>query len=121
LSTTDEPAVWVKTLDGRVKLWIEIGHPSAERLHKASKAAQHVAVCTAQDVARYQLTLAGARIHRGQAIELVGLPSALVGALEAQVARRMEWDLAITGGQLYLTAGSETLSGELMRTTLQQV
>jgi uncharacterized protein YaeQ len=119
LSTTDEPAVWVKTLDGRVKLWIDIGHPSAERLHKASKAAQHVVVCTAQDVAGYQRTLAGARIHRAQDIELVGLPASLVGALEAQVARRMDWDLAISGGQLYLTAGTETLTGELTRTTLQ--
>jgi uncharacterized protein YaeQ len=120
LSTTDEPAVWVKTLDGRVKLWIEVGHPSAERLHKASKASERVAVCTVQDVARYQLTLAGARIHRAQDIEIVGLPAALVSALEAQVARRMDWDLAITGGQLYLTIGSETLTGELTRTTLQQ-
>src|ERR1700761_8423613 len=46
LSTADEPAVWVRELDDRVKLWIDVGHPSAERLHKASKLASKVAVCT---------------------------------------------------------------------------
>src|SRR5262245_55457841 len=64
LSTTDEPAVWVKNLEGRVALWIDVGHPSAERLHKASKAAGRVVVCTAQDPAALARDMAGARIHR---------------------------------------------------------
>src|SRR3954463_7401554 len=38
LSTTDEPAVWVKSGDGRLMFWIDVGAPAAERLHKASKA-----------------------------------------------------------------------------------
>src|SRR3954452_17255865 len=42
LSTTDEPAVWVKDPGGLVLVWIDIGTPSAERLHKASKAAERL-------------------------------------------------------------------------------
>jgi uncharacterized protein YaeQ len=118
LSTTDEPAVWVKTPDGRIKLWIDVGHPSAARLHKASKAAERVVVCTFQDPAAFQRTLAGERIHRGQDIELVGLPSELLGPLEAQVERRMAWELTVAGGQLYLTTEGQNLSGELTRTPL---
>src|SRR5581483_8820144 len=38
LSTTDEPAAWVRDPHGRVTLWIDIGAPTPERLHKASKA-----------------------------------------------------------------------------------
>jgi uncharacterized protein YaeQ len=118
LSTTDEPAVWVKSLDGRVLLWIDVGHPSADRLHKASKAAGRVAVCTFQDPAAFRRTLAGTRIHRGQDIELVTLPAELLAPLEAHVERRMDWEVAISGGQLYVTANGETLTGEVTRAPL---
>jgi uncharacterized protein YaeQ len=120
LSTSDEPAVWVKSLDGRVKLWIDVGHPSAERLHKASKAAERVAVCTFQDPAVLQRTLAGARIHRAEALELLGLPTPLLAPLEALVERRMEWDVALSGGQLYVTTAGQTLSGEITRSMLAE-
>jgi uncharacterized protein YaeQ len=118
LSTTDEPAVWVKTLDGRIKRWIDVGHPTAARLHKASKAAEHVAVCTFQNPATYQRTLAGERIHHGEDIELVGLPAELLAPLEASVERRMGWELTVTGGQLYITSENQQLNGEITRTPL---
>jgi len=31
LSTTDEPALWVKDLQGNLRVWVELGTPSAER------------------------------------------------------------------------------------------
>jgi uncharacterized protein YaeQ len=120
LSTTDEPAVWVKSLDGRIQLWLDVGHPSAERLHKASKAAQRVAVCTFQDLAALTRTLAGERIHRAEAIELLGLPPPMLEPLEALVERRMDWDVAVSGGQLYVTTAGQTLSGELVRRMLRE-
>ena len=115
LSTVDEPAVWVRTLDGRVKLWVEVGHPSADRLHKASKLAERVVVCTHQDPRVLRRTLAGERIHRVETIELIALPSKLVRSLEAAVERRMDWDVVVTGAHLYVTANGETLEGALDR------
>ena len=53
--------------------------------------------------------------HRGEHIELVGLPKEL---LEVAVERRMEWELTVSGGQLYLTTNGQSLSGELTRTPL---
>jgi uncharacterized protein YaeQ len=118
LSTTDEPAVWVKAPDGRVTLWIDVGHPSAERLHKASKATQRVAVCTFQEPEMFRRTLAGARIHRAHEIELVSLPAALLEPLEAQLERRMDWELTVSDSQLYLATGGQTLAGEIVRAPL---
>src|SRR5580658_8592368 len=46
ISTPDEPALRVRDLTGVLKLWIDIGNPSAKRLHKASKAAPTVRVYT---------------------------------------------------------------------------
>src|SRR5512139_3598354 len=51
LSHVDEPALWVKTPDGRITSWIEVGLPGAERLHRASKAAAKVVVFTHHDPA----------------------------------------------------------------------
>src|ERR1041384_5848569 len=46
LSDPDEPALSIRDLQGNLRAWIEIGAPSAERLHKASKASPRVAVFT---------------------------------------------------------------------------
>jgi uncharacterized protein YaeQ len=101
-----------------VKLWLDVGHPSAERLHKASKAAERVAVCTFQELAAFRRPLVGARIHRAHEIELVVLPSELLEPLAAKLERRMDWDVAISDGQLYVTTSGQTLAGEITRAPL---
>src|SRR5262245_43082790 len=37
ISSTDEAPITVRDLTGVLRAWIEIGSPSAERLHKAAK------------------------------------------------------------------------------------
>lgn len=118
LSTPDEPALWIRTLDGRVRLWIEIGRPGADRLHKASKTAERVVVCTSQDPRLLLRSIAGERIHRADQIELVVFPAGLMGELEAQVGKRMDWEVVVTGGQLYVTTPGGTSAGELVRQPL---
>src|SRR6185295_7482929 len=46
LSSTDEPPIAVHDPTGIFMAWIDIGAPSAERLHKAAKAARRVALFT---------------------------------------------------------------------------
>src|SRR5829696_5173912 len=50
LSSTDEAPLAVRDRTGILVAWIEIGMPSAERLHKASKAARRVAIFTSADL-----------------------------------------------------------------------
>ena len=68
LSAADEPALWVKDLQGTTQAWIEVGSPSAERLHKASKAVPRVAVFTHHDVDALVKSLRGKHVHRAEAI-----------------------------------------------------
>src|SRR5262245_22698065 len=42
LSEPDDPCISIKDADGAVDLWIEIGNPSARKLHKAAKASRRV-------------------------------------------------------------------------------
>src|SRR5690606_21294072 len=46
LSDTDGPPLAVHDATGKLLAWIEIGAPSADRLHKAAKAAPRVALFT---------------------------------------------------------------------------
>lgn len=113
LSDPDRPALEVRDLTGELEAWIEIGAPDAARLHRASKAAPRVAVYTHHDPRRYWASLAGERIHRGEALELYAIDRALLGALVGRLDRRMGFDLSVTDAVLYLTLGEESFAGPL--------
>ncbi len=118
LSTTNEPAVWVREGDGRILLWVEVGNPSADRLHRASKAASRVVVFTYDAPDRLRQAVSGERIHQAERIELVGVPTAFLDAVGEATGRHESWELTHTGGQLYLTIDGRTFEGALVREPL---
>lgn len=120
LSTTEEPAVWVREPDGRVLLWIDIGRPSAERLHKASKNAARVVVCTTDPADVLRRATEGERIHRAAELEIVTLPKEVVEALEPLLERNLRWDVVHSGGTLYVTASGVTYGGAVSRAFLAE-
>lgn len=115
LSTTDEPAVWLRELDGRIRLWIDVGAPQAERLHKASKQAERVVVFTYHDPRVLVREAEGKPLFRREEIEGCALDPAFLDALAEVTARNASWDLVRTGGQLYVTIGGATLEGKVER------
>jgi uncharacterized protein YaeQ len=117
LSATNEPAVWLREADGRVRLWVDVGNPSAERLHRASKAADRVVVF-AYDADRLRESVAGERIHRAGRIEVHFVPTALLDALGEATGRHASWELVHSGGQLYVTIAGRTFEGPLGRQPL---
>lgn len=44
LSSTDEPDIWCKSLDGEIDLWIEVGEPIFDRVKKAAQLSRAVEV-----------------------------------------------------------------------------
>jgi len=113
LSHVEEPAVWIKTLDGRVTGWIEIGTPSAERLHKASKACARVLVFTHHDPQLLQKEAQRLPIHRLEHIAVFVPEPSLVTALAGCLGRNVQWELVRSGGQLYVNADGVTYEGAL--------
>lgn len=113
LSDPDEPALAIRDLTGALLAWIDIGLPDAARLHRAAKAARRVAVYTHRDPALLRKNLEGARIHRGEALELYAFGRDLIAGLVRRLERRTSWDLSLTDGTLFISAGAETLQGEL--------
>jgi len=108
----------VRDLTGALRGWIEIGLPEAARLHKAAKAADYVAVYPTRDVTPWLARLAGERIHRAEQIAVQVIDAALVAMLAARLERRMEFDLSVSEGMLYLSMGEETVTGGVERLSL---
>ncbi|HTQ99289.1 MAG TPA: YaeQ family protein, partial [Candidatus Acidoferrum sp.] len=70
LADRDEPTLYARDLTGALTLWIEIGTPTADRLHQASKACQRVVVYCHKDAELLASKLREAKIHRAETIEL---------------------------------------------------
>jgi uncharacterized protein YaeQ len=115
LSEPDEPAISVRDLTGALRVWVEIGTPDAGRLHRAAKAADRVVVYTHKDPGQFVRQLAGERIHRIEALELYSIDRALIAALAGRLDRRMAFSLSITDRDLYISIGSDTLTGGVTR------
>ena len=118
ISEPEDPPIAVKDLAGTLLTWIEIGSPDAARLHKASKLARRVAVYTHKEPRTLLRQLEGERIHRAEFLELYSFDRELIAGLVEQLDRRTRMALSVTDGQLYVTIGETTFSGEVVRHAL---
>ena len=118
LSTAEEAPISVRDATGVLRAWIDVGSPSAERLHKASKAASKVALFTHVELSLL-LREAGTRpIHRLEQIEVSRFAPAFLNALEAKLDKNSKFEIARSDDQLYVTIGSETLNGSVTQCSL---
>ncbi|HEY0193251.1 MAG TPA: YaeQ family protein [Kofleriaceae bacterium] len=107
----EEPAIIQRDLRGDLQAWIEIGSPSADRLHKASKLAPRVAVYAWKNTDQLAAAIAERGVHRAQDLILRALPAELLDAVAATLDRLNRWDLSITGGVIYLAIGDKQFEG----------
>jgi uncharacterized protein YaeQ len=106
LGADDEPALWQRDLRGDLQAWIEVGSPSTARLHKATKAVRRVAVYGWKQLDALAAALIDERVHKATSIELVELDATVLDAIAATLDRTNKWELAISGGTLYLATGA---------------
>ena len=114
LADAEEPALSVRDATGRMLAWIDVGSPSAERLHKASKACPRVLVFTTE-LAQLRREAKTRAIHRADAIEVWRVDPALVAALEPLVGKQTSLDVTRSDGRLYVTAGGGVHEGAIDR------
>ncbi|HSQ62094.1 MAG TPA: YaeQ family protein [Polyangiaceae bacterium] len=115
VSSADEPPIAIRDATGVLRAWIDVGSPSAERLHKAAKAAERVALYTCASVAY----LSGERIHRREQIEVHRFDAALVDALAASLDRRTKLEIVRNEARLYITGPGGLLEGAVSRVALE--
>jgi uncharacterized protein YaeQ len=109
VSDDTEPALVQKNLRGEWVAWIEIGNPSADRLHKASKLAPRVVVYAFKQVPHMLEEIRDRKVHRASELELFSIPPEFLDGVAGTLDRINKWDLSVSGGAVYLTVAGDKL------------
>ena len=101
MNDVEEPDIWLRTLDGQLTLWIDVGEPAVDRIKKASRLSQAVKIYCFNsksdvwwDQAQDKIKQLKASIYRFDWLN--------VQALAALVQRTMEISVTITGDSAYV-------------------
>ena len=113
LSESDEPALWCHDETGTLTSWIEIGGPTPERLHRASKRCEDVAVYLHRDPRHFLEQCNKVEIFRSSQIRIYLFPPEILAGLESILDRRMVFALSRNDGELYISSANTTLNGKL--------
>lgn len=119
IAAADEPDLWTREPDGRVREWIEVGLPDFERLRKVSRHSEAV-ILVASGTSRGMQSWQEQVLPKVAAIKnltILALQPDFVAAIVPLLQRAIVWSLTVTEGNLYLTIGSDTLESSLI--TLQ--
>jgi len=111
VSDDEEPAIIQRDRRGDLQAWIEVGSPSPDRLHKASKLAPRVVIYAWKNVEQLAAAITLRGVHRADELVLRALPPELLDAVAATLDRINRWDLSVTGGVLYLAIGTAQFEG----------
>lgn len=108
LCAADEPDIWVKGPDGRVRLWVEVGLPDADRIVKAGRHAERVALLACGRTLAHWQQQSRAKLEKVSNLTIVAIDQEFIAALAAKLERSITWTVTITEGTLYLTVGAES-------------
>jgi uncharacterized protein YaeQ len=109
----DEPDLWSKGADGRVRLWIEVGLPDPDRLAKSCRHVERAVLFACGQAQTRWLTQHQSKLASSQNLTIIGIDFNFLGKLVENLQRAITWSLTVTEGALYLTVGEETLETSL--------
>ncbi|MGZ3478519.1 MAG: YaeQ family protein [Polyangiales bacterium] len=113
LSAAEEPPIAIHDPTGILLAWIDVGSPSADRLHKASKAARRVVLYTHHEPALLRKEASARAIHKVEEIEVNRFAPAFLDALESKIDRNTKLELVRTDGVLYVTFPDPRRGGQI--------
>ena len=114
ISDPDDPAITIRDLTGACRTWIEVGTPDAARLHKAARSAARVVVYLHKDPQQWLSRIAGP-LSRADRFDIFAIDRTLIAALIPHLERRVALSLSISDGEMYVSIGSESLTGKKRR------
>jgi uncharacterized protein YaeQ len=113
ISATDEPDLWVKRADDRVRLWVEVGLPEPDRIIKASRHSERVALLACGRTLAIWDQQQLPKLEKLANLTVLSLDQALIASLATRLERSIAWSATITEAMLYLTIGEETLESAI--------
>jgi uncharacterized protein YaeQ len=114
LSSTDEPALWLRDYGGEIRLWIEVGLPDERLLRRAAgRADQVVVLAYGGRAADLWWAKEGPGLARLDKLRVLAVDPATLVGLASLVERTMELQCTIQDGQIWFTDGPQTVAVEL--------
>ncbi len=113
LSDADEPPIAIRDLTGRMTAWIDVGTPSAARLHRAAKAVPRVVVYVHKSAGQWLDGLRDERIHRAEGLDIRQLDREMVQQLAGSLERRMSMSISIAGAELFIALPHGSITGSI--------
>jgi len=108
LSAIDEPDIWLKALDEKIELWIDVGEPAPDRIKKASRQSKQVMVYSFNSKSDVWWEQSKSKMAFDN-VAVIRFNSQDITQLSSQVERTCEWSVTITGQ----TAFVATATGEV--------
>jgi uncharacterized protein YaeQ len=114
LSATDEPDLWVKGGDGRVRFWVEVGLPEADRIIRASRHAERVALLASGRAFSGWEQQHLPKLEKLTNLTLITIDQGFIGKLATLLERSVNWSITITEGTIYLTLAEDTMEATIL-------
>ncbi len=113
VSAGDEPDLWVKGADGRVLLWLEVGLPEPERLLKACRHAEKVALVACGNGLSQWERQHLPKLTTASNLTVISFEKEFITRLATLVERVISWAFTLSDGVIYLTVPGESLDTPL--------
>lgn len=105
----DEPDLWLKGADGRVLFWLEVGVPEPERLLKAVRHAERVALVAFGRSLLHWEQQQLPKLERTANLTVVTFAPGFLTQVAMALDRVINWSITITDGTLYMTTAGGTM------------
>lgn len=105
LSSVEEPDIWLRTLDGKIALWIEVGEPTAERIKKASRQSDEVRVYSFNSKSDVWWEQNRARFENPK-VSVFRFQWPQIEALAALVSRTFDLVVTVSGNSAFISAAT---------------
>lgn len=115
LSDPESPALRALTDTGAIELWIEIGNPSARKLHKAKKVAKRVIVYTYKNADALAAEIQTGDVFKGHEIEIYAFDPKFLAELESRLEKNNRWTVLIQDGHLNVQIGEHSAATSVRR------
>lgn len=118
LADPEAPALRKLGLHNAIDLWIEIGNPSARKLHKAGKAAKEVMVFTYKNPDVLLSEIREGDVHRAHELQVFAFESDFLDKIAKNIEKNNRWSLLVQQGQCDLTIGAETIVAQVRKMSI---
>ncbi len=113
ISDTEEPDIWEKDFTDAILLWGEVGQPDDRRLLKACGRAEQVIVYSYAHASHIWWKQMNNRLDRAKNLVVKNVPAETSQALATLAQRNMQLQCSIQDGQIWMSAGEQSLQIDL--------